>query len=226
MSEIEKKIGYRFRDGHLLELAMTHASSLKEKKVPGMDNQRLEFLGDAVLQLAVSHLLMDRYPVADEGDLSFMRIGLVRKETLADIALDLGIEKSVMVDNNLATMDSTGICSVAADALEALLGAIYLDGGWGEAFSVIERILANVPLPEGDLRGSKSALQEIIQKRFRGEIPVYSVTANPEGGEDNRFVSRVYHRKEFLGEGVGRSKKRAEENAAEKALEKLRGSSG
>ncbi len=225
MSGIEKKIGYRFRDSHLLDLAMTHASSLKEKKVPGMDNQRLEFLGDAVLQLAVSRLLMDKYPDADEGDLSFMRIGLVRKETLADIAVDLGIDRSVMVDNNLATMDSAGISSVAADAVEALLGAVYLDGGWEEAFSVIERIMDDVPLPEGDLRGSKSALQELIQKRFRGEIPVYSVIANPDGSEENRFLSRVFHRNKLLGQGVGRSKKRAEEHAAEEALDMLRDSS-
>ncbi|MFV1956879.1 MAG: ribonuclease III [bacterium] len=223
MSEIEKKIGYKFRDPGLLKLSLTHASSLKEKKTPGMDNQRLEFLGDAVLQLGVSHLLMDKYPEADEGELSFLRIGLVRKETLAQVAVGLDIDKHVLVDSNLASMNSTGISSVAADAFEAVLGAVYLDGGWYEALTVIERVLGELPVPAGDLRGSKSALQELIQKKYQGEIPKYSVTTNPNATEEERFVSKVYHRGEFLGEGMGRSKKRAQEDAAQKALEAMGG---
>lgn len=222
LSDIERKIGYEFRDPGLLKLAFTHASSLRERKTPGMDNQRLEFLGDAVLQLGVSHLLMDKYPDADEGDLSFLRIGLVRKETLARLSVELGIDRQVLVDSNLASMNSTGISSVAADALEALFGAVYLDGGWHNALTVIERIFGELPVPAGDLRGSKSALQELIQKEYHGEIPKYSVTTNPEADEEERFVSKVYHRGELLGKGMGRSKKRAEEDAAEKALEALR----
>jgi len=221
--EIEKKIGYKFRDPALMKLSLTHASSLKEKKTPGMDNQRLEFLGDAVLQLGVSDLLMDKYPEADEGELSFLRIGLVRKETLARVAVGLDIDKHVLVDSNLASMNSTGISSVAADAFEAVLGAVYLDGGWHEALAVIERVLGELPVPVGDLRGSKSALQELIQKKYQGEIPRYSVTTDPKAAEEERFVSKVYHRGEFLGEGMGRSKKRAQEDAAQKALEAMKG---
>ncbi len=222
LSDIEKRIGYKFRDPALLKLSLTHASSLKEKKTPGMDNQRLEFLGDAVIQLGVSHLLMDKYPEADEGDLSFLRIGLVRKETLARVAVELDIDKHVLVDSNLASMNSAGISSVAADAIEAVLGAVYLDGGWHEALAVIERVLGDLPVPAGDLRGSKSALQELIQKKYQGEIPIYSVTVDPKATEEERFVSKVYHRGEFLGEGMGRSKKRAQEDAAQKALDALR----
>ena len=221
-SQIGERVEYSFKNEALLAQAITHPSAVKEGKCAGPDNQRLEYLGDAVLQLAVSHLLMMRYPLAGEGDLSFLRAEMVKKENLADVAGNMGLMEIVLVGSSLEAAPMVARRTVAADALEALIGAVYLDGGWENAYEVVTSLFSVVPQPGQRLKSPKSSLQEIIQARFQGEIPRYEVTENDSATGDLRFSARVYHREHYLGSGMGRTKKRAEEAAALKALEQFR----
>ncbi len=220
---VSERMGYRFRREPLLLEAMTHPSAVKEGRCTGPDNQRLEYLGDAVLQLAVSHLLMQRYPLAGEGDLSFLRADMVRKENLADVAGEIGLMEMVQVGASLESAPDVARRTVAADALEALIGAVYMDGGWDHAFELVTFLFKEIPEPGQRLKGSKSSLQELIQARFNGEVPRYEVTENESAAGERRFLARVYHGEHFLGGGTGRTKKRAEEAAAKKALHQFRG---
>jgi ribonuclease III len=210
-----------FGSEELLLEALTHPSAVKEGRSHGPDNQRLEYLGDAVLQLAVSHMLLLKFPDSGEGDLSFMRAEMVRRENLAEVAGEAGIPDLVIVGPSLGSAPSVARDTVAADALEALLGAVYLDGGWGRAVELVEEIFTQIPEPGQALKGSKSALQEIIQGRFNGDVPQYEISEDTNGSSDTRFSAKVYHRGRYLGSGTGRSKKRAEEAAALKALEEM-----
>jgi ribonuclease-3 len=216
---VQERIGYAFGNEALLIEAMTHPSAVKEGRSRGLDNQRLEYLGDAVLQLAVSHMLIVRYPESGEGDLSFLRAEMVRRENLAEVATASGIPELVLVGSSLESAPKVARDTVAADALEALLGAVYLDGGWDRTVEVVEKLFTEIPEPGQKLKGTKSSLQEIIQGRFGGEVPDYEVVEDVNGTSESRFTARVFHRGRFLGEGIGRSKKRAEEAAAMKALE-------
>ena len=219
---VSERTGYSFQSEELLTEAMTHPSAVKEGRSSGPDNQRLEYLGDAVLQLAVSHLLMMRYPLAGEGDLSFLRAEMVRRENLADVANQILLMEIVQVGPSLESAPRVAQRTVAADALEALIGAVYLDGGWEDAYELVTTLFTEVPEPGEQLKGSKSSLQELIQARFNGEIPRYEVTENNLATGDVRFSAKVYHRDHFLGSGIGRSKKRAEEAAASIALKEFR----
>lgn len=219
---VVERMGYRFQSQELLSEAMTHPSAVKEGKCSGPDNQRLEYLGDAVLQLAVSHLLMERFPLAGEGDLSFLRAEMVRRENLADVAGVIGLMEMVKVGPSLESAPRVARRTVAADALEALLGAVYLDGGWEKAYKLITELFVDVPEPGQKLKGSKSSLQEFIQARFNGEVPRYEVEESESAAGEHRFSASVYHRDHYLGSGTGRSKKRAEEAAALQALKLIR----
>ena len=215
-------LGYHFRDARLLTEALTHPSAVKEGRCHGPDNQRLEYLGDAVLQLAISHLLMVRYPGAGEGDLSFLRAEMVRRKYLANVAERTGLMDLVLIGPSLESAPRVARRTVVADALEAVLGAVYLDGGWGHAYELVATLFTEIPEPGALLKGSKSALQELIQGRFNGEVPRYEVTEKRSETGDERFLARVYHGDHYLGSGTGRSKKRAEEAAALVALEQFR----
>lgn len=222
IQSIQDRIGYKFENEDLLIEAMTHPSAVKEGKSRGPDNQRLEYLGDAVLQLAVSHMLVLRFPESGEGDLSFLRAEMVRRENLAEVAAAAQLPGFIIVGPSLGSAPSVARDTVSADALEALLGAVYLDGGWDMAVGLVDELFTQIPEPGQALKGTKSSLQEIIQGRFGGDVPEYEVTEDTNGTSDNRFLARVYHRDRFLGDGTGRSKKRAEEAAALKALENFK----
>jgi len=219
---IREKLGFSFRDDNMLEMALTHPSAVKEGKSPGPDNQRLEYLGDAVLQLAVSQLLIARFPDAGEGDLSFLRAELVRKENLADVAMKMDLLSLVNVGPSLESAPEVAKQTVAADALEALAGAMFLDAGWTKARDALVPLFNELPEPGENLKGSKAALQEIIQGLFSGDVPSYDVTENKGQMGEKRFSARVFHGERLLGEGMGRSKKRAEEAAAASALALLK----
>jgi ribonuclease-3 len=163
---VQDRIGYTFGSEELLLEALTHPSAVKEGRSHGPDNQRLEYLGDAVLQLAVSHMLLLRFPESGEGDLSFMRAEMVRRENLAEVASTAQLPDLVIVGPSLGSAPSVARDTVAADALEALLGAVYLDGGWERSVELVNEIFTQIPEPGQALKGSKSALQEIIQGRF------------------------------------------------------------
>jgi ribonuclease-3 len=223
LQAIREKLGYSFRALNLLEMALTHPSAVKEGKSPGPDNQRLEYLGDAVLQLAISQLLVERFPEAGEGDLSFLRAELVRRENLAEVALKMGLLELVSVGPSLESAPDVARQTVAADALEALAGALFLDAGWSETRDALVPLFNELPEPGEQLKGSKSALQEIIQGLFSGDVPSYDVSENKGQIGEKRFKARVYHGGRLLGEGIGRSKKRAEEAAAASALTSIKG---
>jgi len=218
---LETLMGYSFHDEKLLKEALTHTSAVKEGRTSGPDNQRLEFFGDAVLQLAVSWMLMKRFPDIEEGDLSFMRADMVRKKSLADIAERFGVDEMLIVGQSLEGAPRVARRTISADALEALLGAVFVEGGWDASYKAVNMLFGDLPLPDERLKGTKSNLQEKIQKEFNGEVPRYEVTENADAGGEERFYARVYHREHLLGNGGGRSKKRAEEKAAADALKSL-----
>lgn len=221
---LESCIGYRFNDRKLLQNALRHSSYANEKSDQGGDNECLEFLGDAVLNLVVGHLLMDRYPDQKEGVLSKMRANLVNEVRLAEIsrAMDLGgfllLGKGELITNG---RDKN---SILADAFEAIVASVYLDGGFGAAFSMVRNHFSN-PIQEvkPDDRtyvfDAKSKLQEIVQTVFR-ETPVYRVVE--ETGPDHDKTFKVLLKfSDMSADGTGKSKKTAEQDAARKALELL-----
>lgn len=221
---LEQALGHTFRDPKLLALALTHRSiSSEDSSRP--DNERLEFLGDAVLQLAVTDHLYARFPELAEGKLAKVRAGVVSKPTLADVArtIDLGSHVDLT-----AAEDRTGgrdKDSIMADAMEAVIGAVYLDSGLEAAAALVlrlwgDRIDDRAKRP--GLKDYKTRLQEVLAKD--GRRPEY-VTERSGPDHQPTFVAQVEVDGILLGTGSGRSKKEAEQGAAEQALETLRAGS-
>lgn len=214
MSELEKKLGYTFRDGALLRQALTHPSMGKK------DNQRLEFLGDAVLQYLMSDKLYQAYPENREGGLTHLRALLVCEATLSRIAGKLGVGEALIMDKGEEMTGGREKPSVLCDAMEAVLAAVYLDGGIEAARDVMNRCW---PVPEdvhSPTQDSKSALQELLQ-RNGGNPPEYRITGQSGPPHDPRFEATVFHEGAPLATGIGHTKKHAEQEAAASALRKL-----
>jgi ribonuclease-3 len=215
---LERRVGYRASDVALVERALTHRSAA------GADNERLEFLGDAVLSFVVSDRLYAEYGRADEGDLSRLRAALVCEDALADVAEQAGVGEHLRLGPGELRSGGFRRRSILADAFEALLGAIYLEGGVEAARAVIERwwqprfeLLRTSP-PQKD---SKTRLQEWLQARAR-ERPTYVVESI--GGEAHAQTFRVsctVPGETWTGEGRGTSRRRAEQDAAERVLARL-----
>jgi len=222
-SALARRLGHRFRREEWLAEALRHSSCVNEQADPGLrSNERLEFLGDAVLNLVAGHLLMDRYPEAPEGELSRMRANLVNEARLASVgeAIDLGLHLSL--GRGEEQDGGRGKPSILADALEALVAAVYLDGGFRAARRVVERHLAaavaalSEPAEDGDF---KSRLQERVQSDGR-RVPHYRLVEATGPDHDKTF--RVELRLDgMVTEGTGKSKKAAEQAAAREALERL-----
>lgn len=221
VAELEAVLDYEFKSIALLETALRHASYANEQKL-GESNERLEFLGDSILGLVVAHALYQTHPEWSEGALSLALDKVVEQRSLASLALDLGIGPYLRLGRT--EMQSAGATkpSILADAVEAILGAMYLDGG----IAPVERLLGRVFESElsGDMlppqRDSKTRLQEWVIART-GALPVYELTGNSEiNGDDNRFTIRVLVGDENWGEGTARTKRRAEKLAATVALER------
>ncbi len=212
--------GHRFTDGQLLDAALTHRSAT------GPHNERLEFLGDAVLGLVIAEAVYHARPDADEGDLSRLRAALVRKQTLADIAGDIGIGPWIQLGQGEMKTGGHRRESILADATEALIGAVYLDAGYGAAREAVlrlyEGLLSRLPSPD-DLKDPKTRLQEWLQARGRG-LPEYRVLGVE--GEDHRqeftVACRLPDTKEET-RAVGRSRRKAEQAAAGAMLETVSG---
>ncbi len=226
---IQDKIGYRFKNGALFERAMTHSSFAHEVTQSLLDDgremikihyERLEFLGDAVLGLVVSHMLMLRFSGAAEGELSRIRAGLVNCDRLADLARDLGLGNALRLGKGEKLTGGADKTSILEDAFESLMGAIYLDGGFDETFKVIERLFQPLldSLPPIDLLGDyKTPFQERVQALYKS-TPVYRVIE--EQGPDHMKTFEVEVKVEGItcGLGKGKSKKEAEQEAARNAL--------
>ena len=212
---VQERLGYAPQDVALFRAALTHRSAA------GPNNERLEFLGDSVLNLVIAHKLYDAFPQADEGDLSRLRARLVSREPLAEVAAAL--ELGAMLQLGSGELKSGGFRrqSILADALEALCGAIFLDGGLPAVQAVIERLfaarLATLPEPAA-LKDAKTRLQEYLQSRSLG-LPRYAVAEI--AGEDHAQTFRVSCEVQALGlsvSGQGSSRRRAEQQAAERML--------
>jgi ribonuclease III len=223
LDELEQKIQYRFQDKALLIIALRHSSFVNEQDVPCMqDNERLEFLGDAVLSLIVGHLLMCHYSELKEGDLSRMRARLVNESQLAAAAREIDLGAHIMLGKGELQTDGHNKSSILADTFEALLAAVYLDGGYDAAFRLIQSKFSELILSE-DLsivnQDYKSRLQELVQTTGM-EMPEYRIVSESGPDHDKRFTVQLKIR-EVITEGEGRSKKIAEQRAARKALDFL-----
>jgi ribonuclease III len=226
-SGIEIQIGYRFKNKYLLQEALRHSSYVNELTNSDLrDNERLEFLGDAVLNLVVGHILMRTYPELKEGDLSRNRANLVNESQLAKTARSIHLGDYILLGKGESQTQGREKNSILADSFEALTAAIYLDGGFETAYEIIENKLQ--PLIEQlDAADSdydyKSRLQERVQVGG-GAMPVYRIIREDGPDHDKTFwvALKVI---DIETEGRGKSKKAAEQDAAKKALELLAGNS-
>jgi len=215
---IETAFGHRFQRPEHLEIALTHRSAAGEAE----NNEKLEFLGDAVLSLAMSDLLITRFPEAREGDLSKMRAALVNAETLAAKARHLDLGAFVSLGRGEERSGGRDKESILAAAYEAVLGAIYVDGGYEAARTVVAAHFASDVAGDAliALRDYKTRLQEVTQRLFR-ETPVYTLVEEVGPDHDKHFVSELTIGGRSCGRGAGRSKKLAEQAAAMQALDLL-----
>ncbi len=214
MSETEalaRALGYTFTDEALLRRALTHPSVGKQ------DNQRLEFLGDAVLQYLMSDRLYRRHPEDREGALTHRRALLVCEASLSQIAEKLGIGDALMMDRGEEQTGGRTKPSVLCDAMEAVLAAVYLDGGMEAAREVVERCWPGEDEVSRPMQDSKGQLQEVLQKNG-GETPTYRIIGESGPPHAPLFEAAVYREGVQLATGTGRTKKQAEQAAAVKAL--------
>ena len=216
----EARLGYAFRDPVLLDAALTHRSASKH------NYERLEFLGDAVLNFTTAVLLYREYPDADEGDLSRYRAALVSGTSLAAVASGLGLGEQLRLGSGELKSGGYRRSSILADALEALFGAVYLDGGAAAAGAVIEALFADRlgELPEAhELKDPKTRLQEQLQARGL-RLPAYAVEAVSGEPHEQRFIATCEVTDlALLARGEGSSRRRAEQEAAQRVLEQLTG---
>lgn len=220
---LERALGVRFRDPAMLDLALTHRSAVAEG-ARGADNERLEFLGDAVLGLAVADMSYRTFPDLAHGELSPLRAAIVNMNALAEVGRQVHLGDAVMLGRGEEMNGGRDKASILADALEAVIGAVYLDQGPVVAREVIERLLtpriAAYARGEGD-RDFKGQLQEYTSAELQ-TMPEYRID---ESGPDHRkrFVATVLVSGRALGTGEGGSKKEAEQRAAQEALRALVG---
>jgi len=224
LAALQTRLGYKFRDENLLRLALTHPSVAHESGVASEHNQRLEFLGDAVLQLVLTQKLYEKFPAFDEGVLTKARAKLVNRSTLAEHARPLDLGAHLILSRGEEASGGRERASALGDAFEALLGAIYLDGGFESAR---EFILREFTVDFGTLDDSsgidnpKGELQELLQSRSPN-APEYQTVSASGADHDRDFECAVLHEGVELARGQGKSKKAAESEAALAALKKLR----
>jgi ribonuclease III len=223
-ADLQNLLGYIFRDPALLRLALTHPSVAHEQGAPLQTNQRLEFLGDAVLQLVLTRELYEKFPDCDEGPLTKARAKLVNRRTLAEHGRQLGLGQNLVLSRGEESHGGRERPSALADAFEALLGAIFLDGGFEAASAFIVREfsggfgeLAVIPI----LENPKGELQELLQSTSF-EAPQYRVVSATGPDHDRIFECTVHHAGAELARGTGKSKKAAESEAALAALKRLK----
>jgi ribonuclease-3 len=223
---LENDLGYHFKDRGFLCEALRHSSYVNEQREPALkDNERLEFLGDAVLDLVVTHTLMHHFPETREGDLSRMRATIVNESQLAMVGQKLHIGEYLLLGRGEALSHGEEKSSILADALEAVIGAVYLDGGLEAAFGVVDRQFSELMVHVGERLSAedfKSRLQEFVQAKFK-TIPEYRVEAESGPDHDKKFEIRLTVGTFLTTRGTGKSKKAAEQAAARVALDKLQG---
>ena len=220
MKELEKKIGYQYKNISYLENALTHSSYANEAKHGTKSNERLEFLGDSVLSMVVSDYIYKNCPNLPEGELSKLRASLVCEKSLCRFSKALGVGRCLKLSRGEHNLKGNERPSILADAFEAIIASIYLDGGMEQArkfvLSFIEPEIKN-PRPKA-FKDYKTTLQEIIQKNPEEHL-TYVLTGEQGPDHDKHFFVEVHLNSNVIGKGGGRSKKEAEQQAAREALE-------
>lgn len=219
LDALQVRLGHRFAEVALLERSLTHKSFCAQH------NERLEFLGDAVLTAAVSGLLFERFADSDEGDLTRVRAHLVREDTLHRLALSLALPDLLRLSEGEARSGGAQRASILADALEAVIGATYLDGGYAPAQALVETLFSPLlvsTLAEGWAKDAKTELQEWLQAR-RQPVPQYRIEATQGRPHEQWFVvSCSVPGLDLASRGEGRSRRAAEQDAARAALHSLK----
>lgn len=222
MSELETSLGYRFENPNLLTQALSHPSLSSEARPAPPDNQRLEFLGDAVLELVTTHYLYQNFPELPEGPMTKLRSSVVSRNALAAAAKRIGLGRHILFSKGEEASGGPTRPSNLADAVEAIIGAVYLDSGLEKARKVVLGLL-EVDLQQldpTDAQGnSKGELQEILQA-IVAQAPSYQIISEDGPPHERTFEATVTWLEQVLGKGVGPSKKLAEARAAAHALEK------
>ena len=223
MTTLEEKLGYEFRDPALLENALTHSSCANESRGRLQSNERLEFLGDSILGMVVADHLYRNHPDLPEGELTRTRAALVCEDSLVEVAEALRLGEYLHLGKGEEAGGGRKRPSIQADAVEAVLAAVYLDGGIGSARKIVQQYILGREV-EGltSPRDYKTALQELVQ-RESGQVLKYRLTGEEGPDHDKRFFVEVDLNGEMAGRGKGHSKKEAEQMAAKAAIAKLKG---
>lgn len=222
INELEKAIGYQFRNITLLQNALSHSSYANERWHDSLkSNERLEFLGDSVLGMLVADHLYRTFPNRPEGELTRMRADMVCEKTLAKVANRLNLGRHLMLGKGEETGGGRNRDSILADAVESVLAACYLDGGMDAAVQFVQKfILVNVPVTKLHNADYKTALQELVQQK-KNQVIAYRLVGESGPDHDKQFRVELTLNGEIVGIGTGSSKKRAEQAAAQAAIEKL-----
>ena len=223
MEKLEEKLGYTFQNRALLENALTHSSYANENKHTGaQSNERLEFLGDSVLGMVTADYLYRVHPDLPEGDLTRTRAALVCEGSLVEVAQQLELGSYLKLGKGEDAGGGRERPSIVADAVEAVLAAVYLDGGIGSARKIIQRFILDREEEKSASRDYKTALQELVQ-RESGQVLAYRLVGSTGPDHAKRFQVEVELNGAAVGTGEGRSKKEAEQMAAKAAIAKLKG---
>ena len=220
--EFQEGIGYQFQTPGLLSQALTHSSYANEKHMKkGSDNERLEFLGDAVLEIVSSEFLYLNYPKLPEGDLTKMRASLVCEPTLAFCTRQLNLGDYLLLGKGEDMTGGRKRKSILSDALEAVIGAIYLDGGFASAKEFILKFILTDIEHKQLFYDSKTILQEVVQASYKEEL-CYRLVGEEGPDHDKHFMVEAWIGEMLIGKGEGHTKKAAEQEAAYQALLKLK----
>ena len=226
LKEFQEKTGYTFRQEGLLRQALTHSSYANEKHLKKLsDNERLEFLGDAVLEIITSEYLYHAHRDLPEGELTKMRASIVCEQTLAFCTRKLDLGKYLFLGKGENQTGGRQRKSILSDAFEAVIGAIYLDGGFANAKEFIHRYVLDDLEHMQLFYDSKTILQEIVQAEYNGELE-YCMVAQEGPDHDKRFIMEAKIGDKTLGRGEGHTKKAAEQEAAYQAILKLKHKDG
>ena len=222
IKDLEAAIGYRFKNISLLQNALTHSSYANERWHNSlMSNERLEFLGDAILGMTVAKYLYQTFPDRPEGELTRMRADMVCEQTLAMVAAKIELGRHLLLGNGEEQGGGRNRNSILADAVESVIAACFLDGGMAAAQQFIDRfILVEVPVKRLHNADYKTALQELVQQK-KNQVLTYALVGESGPDHDKKFDVEVKLNGTVIGTGSGSSKKRAEQDAARAALENL-----
>lgn len=223
-ASLQKRLGYQFKNISLLEKALTHKSYANEMKISNkFGNERFEFLGDAVLELIVRDILLRRFPDFSEGKLSNLRAAIVNEDSLSAIAKSLDIGRYILLSKGEQENKGYEKKSILSNVFEALIAAVYYDGGFSAAYELVQAHFASMIddiAPKGFYRDYKSRLQEYCQKKFNA-VPRYVIVTEEGPDHVKTYESQVFINGQPYGKGVGHSKKAAEQDAARNTLHEL-----